>query len=163
MFQNCEFNIFSLDSRPGLCYNTAVIEVWLSLVERYVRDVEAASSNLVTSTTEIRMLFRKGKQPDFCLSAAEDEKKRVVCCHPILFFCAVAPVSRVLCPLRDDGHLSVRPVAGNAPGRRFPPLHATQNALREGGGRADRTGFPVAFTVLHRIEFTADPCCHGNG
>ena len=25
-------------------------EVWLSLVERYVRDVEAASSNLVTST-----------------------------------------------------------------------------------------------------------------
>ena len=26
------------------------IEVWLSLVERYVRDVEAASSNLVTST-----------------------------------------------------------------------------------------------------------------
>ena len=26
------------------------IEVWLSLVERYVRDVEVASSNLVTST-----------------------------------------------------------------------------------------------------------------
>ena len=26
-------------------------EVWLSLVERYVRDVEVASSNLVTSTT----------------------------------------------------------------------------------------------------------------
>ena len=25
-------------------------EVWLSLVERYVRDVEVASSNLVTST-----------------------------------------------------------------------------------------------------------------
>ena len=25
------------------------IEVWLSLVERYVRDVEVASSNLVTS------------------------------------------------------------------------------------------------------------------
>ena len=28
-------------------------EVWLSLVERYVRDVEAASSNLVTSTIKI--------------------------------------------------------------------------------------------------------------
>ena len=28
------------------------IEVWLSLVERYVRDVEAASSNLVTSTVK---------------------------------------------------------------------------------------------------------------
>ena len=26
-------------------------EVWLSLVERYVRDVEVASSNLVTSTS----------------------------------------------------------------------------------------------------------------
>ena len=26
-----------------------IFEVWLSLVERYVRDVEAASSNLVTS------------------------------------------------------------------------------------------------------------------
>ena len=31
-------------------------EVWLSLVERYVRDVEAASSNLVTSTK-----IRKGR------------------------------------------------------------------------------------------------------
>ena len=29
-------------------------EVWLSLVERYVRDVEAASSNLVTSTNRKR-------------------------------------------------------------------------------------------------------------
>ncbi len=27
-----------------------MIGVWLSLVERYVRDVEAASSNLVTPT-----------------------------------------------------------------------------------------------------------------
>ena len=36
-------------------------EVWLSLVERYVRDVEAASSNLVTSIKEkessVRMAF----------------------------------------------------------------------------------------------------------
>ena len=28
-------------------------EVWLSLVERYVRDVEAASSNLVTSIKRV--------------------------------------------------------------------------------------------------------------
>ena len=28
------------------------IEVWLSLVERHVRDVEAASSNLVTSISK---------------------------------------------------------------------------------------------------------------
>ena len=30
------------------------IEMWLSLVERYVRDVEVASSNLVTSTKNQR-------------------------------------------------------------------------------------------------------------
>ena len=35
--------------------NSTLIEVWLSLVERYVRDVEVASSNLVTST-------KKGKR-----------------------------------------------------------------------------------------------------
>ncbi len=44
------------------------IEVWLSLVERYVRDVEAASSNLVTSTVKKdihRMSFRlKTKYPE---------------------------------------------------------------------------------------------------
>ena len=34
-----------------------MLEVWLSLVERYVRDVEVASSNLVTSTKE--------KEPSF--------------------------------------------------------------------------------------------------
>ena len=39
-------------------------EVWLSLVERYVRDVEAASSNLVTST-----------------------KKQKGCLASLLFFC----------------------------------------------------------------------------
>ena len=32
-------------------------EVWLSLVERYVRDVEVASSNLVTSTKRTRHPF----------------------------------------------------------------------------------------------------------
>ncbi len=31
------------------CYNIIANEVWLSLVERYVRDVEAAGSNPVTS------------------------------------------------------------------------------------------------------------------
>ena len=30
-------------------------EVWLSLVERYVRDVEAAGSNPVTSTKGLRL------------------------------------------------------------------------------------------------------------
>ena len=30
-------------------------EVWLSLVERYVRDVEAASSNLVTSIKKVAL------------------------------------------------------------------------------------------------------------
>ena len=49
----------SLDKRKCLCYNIIVPEwacneVWLSLVERYVRDVEAASSNLVTSTKKTR-------------------------------------------------------------------------------------------------------------
>ena len=32
-------------------------EVWLSLVERYVRDVEAAGSNPVTSTIEKETVF----------------------------------------------------------------------------------------------------------
>ena len=49
----------SLDKRNCLCYNIIVPEwayneVWLSLVERYVRDVEAASSNLVTSTIKTK-------------------------------------------------------------------------------------------------------------
>ena len=35
------------------------IEVWLSLVEHYVRDVGAASSNLVTSTIENARSFGK--------------------------------------------------------------------------------------------------------
>ncbi len=33
-------------------------EVWLSLVERYVRDVEVASSNLVTSTKKSSRTLR---------------------------------------------------------------------------------------------------------
>ena len=32
----------------------SVVEVWLSLVERYVRDVEAVGSNPVTSTRKRR-------------------------------------------------------------------------------------------------------------
>ena len=35
------------------------IEVWLSLVEHYVRDVGAASSNLVTSTNYRRLNYEK--------------------------------------------------------------------------------------------------------
>ena len=35
------------------------IEVWLSLVEHYVRDVGAASSNLVTSTNHRRLNYEK--------------------------------------------------------------------------------------------------------
>ena len=35
------------------------IEVWLSLVEHYVRDVGAASSNLVTSTNCRRLNYEK--------------------------------------------------------------------------------------------------------
>ena len=52
---------FVLDNRIYFPYNSTVVEdalinphpasgVWLSLVERYVRDVEVASSNLVTPT-----------------------------------------------------------------------------------------------------------------
>ena len=33
------------------CVSISISGVWLSLVERYVRDVEAAGSNPVTSTT----------------------------------------------------------------------------------------------------------------
>lgn len=39
------------------CKITKSIEVWLSLVEHHVRDVGAASSNLVTSTKKSRMPF----------------------------------------------------------------------------------------------------------
>ena len=34
-----------------------IFEVWLSLVERYVRDVEAAGSNPVTSTRKKQVIF----------------------------------------------------------------------------------------------------------
>lgn len=57
-------------------------------------------------------------------------------------FCAVARVSRVLCPLRDDGHLSVRPVAGNAPGRRFPrSMPPKTPSVKEAAGQTGRV-FP---------------------
>ena len=42
------------------------IEVWLSLVERYVRDVEVASSNLVTSTIKAKM---RGNASHFCFDS----------------------------------------------------------------------------------------------
>ena len=35
--------------------SSAAIEVWLSLVERYVRDVEAGGSNPLTSTTRLSL------------------------------------------------------------------------------------------------------------
>ena len=41
-----------LDKNSVLMYNITGIEVWLSLVEYYVRDVGAAGSNPVTSTNE---------------------------------------------------------------------------------------------------------------
>ncbi len=41
------------------------IEVWLSLVEHYVRDVGAASSNLVTSTNCRRLNYEKARNSAF--------------------------------------------------------------------------------------------------
>ncbi len=38
--------------QPWLLKRSPFFEVWLSLVERYVRDVEAAGSNPVTSTSK---------------------------------------------------------------------------------------------------------------
>ena len=38
-----------LDKQVLLLYNIVCFEVWLSLVERFVRDEEAAGSNPVTS------------------------------------------------------------------------------------------------------------------
>ena len=40
-----------IDNELYLWYPFYAFEVWLSLVERYVRDVEAAGSNPVTSTS----------------------------------------------------------------------------------------------------------------
>ena len=45
-----------LGSNPS----SAAIEVWLSLVERYVRDVEAGGSNPLTSTSKSRVQFVLG-------------------------------------------------------------------------------------------------------
>ena len=42
----------SLDKSLDLMHNKQVGGVWLSLVERYVRDVEVAGSNPVTPTNE---------------------------------------------------------------------------------------------------------------
>ncbi len=47
------------------------IEVWLSLVERYVRDVEAASSNLVTSTILALKHFSEPFSFAFCTAFFE--------------------------------------------------------------------------------------------
>ncbi len=48
---------FFYDLSYNVCTLTKLIfEVWLSLVERYVRDVEVAGSNPVTSTTILKKL-----------------------------------------------------------------------------------------------------------
>ncbi len=47
--------------QPGsVIFGAVSFEVWLSLVERYVRDVEAAGSNPVTSTISVRTRFFAG-------------------------------------------------------------------------------------------------------
>lgn len=48
------FFIFSVDLAIGLCYISHVANdgVWLSLVERFVRDEEVACSNHVTPTID---------------------------------------------------------------------------------------------------------------
>ena len=42
--------VFSIDIYVRLMYNNIVIEVWLSLVEYYVRDVGVGGSNPLTPT-----------------------------------------------------------------------------------------------------------------
>ena len=50
-------------------------EVWLSLVERYVRDVEAASSNLVTSIKDIHGMSFFNRDSMLNLQPIEAAKK----------------------------------------------------------------------------------------
>ena len=50
------------------------IGVWLSLVERYVRDVEAASSNLVTPTL-IKRTFPENGMSVFCFCLTDLSNK----------------------------------------------------------------------------------------
>ena len=56
-----------LDFLPTEGYNKKAvknsIEVWLSLVERFVRDEEAVGSNPVTSTSKLRMPLAFGAFP----------------------------------------------------------------------------------------------------
>ena len=52
--------------------------VWLSLVERYVRDVEAASSNLVTPIEVLESLF-EGALVLFLFKNLSDKTMRNCC------------------------------------------------------------------------------------
>ncbi len=67
-----------------------IFEVWLSLVERYVRDVEAAGSNPVTSTmfTHLKRCHTE-KAPEFrgflAFKRPKKDRHGVTCfggCHP---------------------------------------------------------------------------------
>ena len=58
--------------------NIPNIEVWLSLVERYVRDVEVASSNLVTSTKSLgnpRLFFRGNSVFNISIAQSSFERR----------------------------------------------------------------------------------------
>ncbi len=44
-------------------YNITIAEVWLSLVERFVRDEEAVGSNPVTSTSNVHNFNEPQKPP----------------------------------------------------------------------------------------------------
>lgn len=59
------------------------IEVWLSLVEHYVRDVGAASSNLVTSTIEnARSSGKFSRCCVFCFIWGEASNLYAICAPP---------------------------------------------------------------------------------
>ena len=63
IFSSCVKNFENLvDNRVVLYYTTLGIEAWLSLVERCVRDAEAASSNLVASIEGL-MVKRSRRRP----------------------------------------------------------------------------------------------------
>ena len=53
-------------SRAATMFQSLLFEVWLSLVERCVRDAEAASSSLVTSTSFFKKPVEKLLRSCFC-------------------------------------------------------------------------------------------------
>ena len=72
----------SVDLHFILCYiiYVANIGVWLSLVERFVRDEEVACSNLVTPTIRPLILWISG----FFISLQEDACDHCSCLSPLL-------------------------------------------------------------------------------